>query len=198
MRSESLSTPLTNTPVYYDDQVSAKMALLGKRGFYDPGYIYGFENDYQKNPQNNSYEINQKQLNEKIKGDGMNIQLNNNFHENKFNNRNEIEEQNNKDNYYNYIKQNNYNPQNNNAFDDNRIQENDEFKKEYYNYINNENKIVNDNESNYALNNSELKLPKTREQIQHEVFIENFKNQQLAKQMIREEEMKYKQNLFRK
>ena len=198
MRSESLSTPLTNTPVYYDDQVSAKMALLGKRGFYDPGYIYGFENDYQKNPQNNSYEINQKQLNEKIKGDGMNIQLNNNFHENKFNNRNEIEEQNNKDNYYNYIKQNNYNPQNNNAFDDNRIQENDEFKKEYYNYINNENKIVNDNESNYALNISELKLPKTREQIQHEVFIENFKNQQLAKQMIREEEMKYKQNLFRK
>ena len=198
MRSESLSTPLTNTPVYYDDQVSAKMALLGKRGFYDPGYIYGFENDSQKNPQNNSYEINQKQLNEKIKGDGMNIQLNNNFHENKFNNRNEIEEQNNKDNYYNYIKQNNYNPQNNNAFDDNRIQENDEFKKEYYNYINNENKIVNDNESNYALNNSELKLPKTREQIQHEVFIENFKNQQLAKQMIREEEMKYKQNLFRK
>ena len=198
MRSESLSTPLTNTPVYYDDQVSAKMALLGKRGFYDPGYIYGFENDYQKNPQNNSYEINQQQLNEKIKGDGMNIQLNNNFHENKFNNRNEIEEQNNKDNYYNYIKQNNYNPQNNNAFDDNRIQENDEFKKEYYNYINNENKIVNDNESNYALNNSELKLSKTREQIQHEVFIENFKNQQLAKQMIREEEMKYKQNLFRK
>ena len=198
MRSESLSTPLTNTPVYYDDQVSAKMALLGKRGFYDPGYIYSFENDYQKNPQNNSYEINQKQLNEKIKGDGMNIQLNNNFHENKFNNRNEIEEQNNKDNYYNYIKQNNYNPQNNNAFDDNRIQENDEFKKEYYNYINNENKIVNDNESNYALNISELKLPKTREQIQHEVFIENFKNQQLAKQMIREEEMKYKQNLFRK
>ena len=191
MRSESLSTPLTNTPVYYDDQVSAKMALLGKRGFYDPGYIYGFENDYQKNPQNNSYEINQKQLNEKIKGDGMNIQLNNNFYENKFNNRNEIEEQNNKDNYYNYIKQNNYNPQNNNAFDDNRIQENDEFKKEYYNYINNENKIVNDNESNYALNISELKLPKTREQIQHEVFIENFKNQQLAKQMIREEEMKY-------
>ena len=165
MRSESLSTPLTNTPVYYDDQVSAKMALLGKRGFYDPGYIYGFENDYQKNPQNNSYEINQKQLNEKIKGDGMNIQLNNNFHENKFNNRNEIEEQNNKDNYYNYI--------------------------------NNENKIVNDNESNYALNISELKLPKTREQIQHEVFIENFKNQQLAKQMIREEEMKYKQNLFK-
>ena len=57
---------------------------------------------------------------------------------------------------------------------------------------------MNDNESNYALNNSELKLPKTTEQIQHEIFIENFKNQQLAKQMIREEEMKYKQNLFRK
>ena len=56
----------------------------------------------QKNPQNNSYEINQKQLNEKIKGDGMNIQLNNNFHENKFNNRNEIEEQDKK--YILYLK----------------------------------------------------------------------------------------------
>ena len=44
MRSESLSTPLKNTPAFYDDQVTAKMSLLGKRGFYDPGYIYGFNN----------------------------------------------------------------------------------------------------------------------------------------------------------
>ena len=43
MRSESLSTPLKNTPAFYDDQVTSKMSLLGKRGFYDPGYIYGFE-----------------------------------------------------------------------------------------------------------------------------------------------------------
>mgnify|MGYP003571464154 FL=1 len=44
MRSESLSTPLKNTPAFYDDQVTSKMSLLGKRGFYDPGYIYGFDN----------------------------------------------------------------------------------------------------------------------------------------------------------
>ena len=56
MRSESLSTPLKNTPAFYDDQVTSKMSLLGKRGFYDPGYIYGFNNpesndinDLQKN-----------------------------------------------------------------------------------------------------------------------------------------------------
>ena len=45
MRSESLSTPLKNTPAFYDDQVTSKMTLLGKRGFYDPGYIYGFPNN---------------------------------------------------------------------------------------------------------------------------------------------------------
>ena len=41
MRSESFITPLKNTPLYYDDQVSSKMALLGKRGYYDPDLIYG-------------------------------------------------------------------------------------------------------------------------------------------------------------
>ena len=48
MRSESLSTPLKNTPAFYDDQVTSKMSLLGKRGFYDPGYIYGFNNPEDK------------------------------------------------------------------------------------------------------------------------------------------------------
>ena len=54
MRSESLSTPLKNTPPFYDDQVTAKMSLLGKRGYYDPGYIYGFseENDSANKGQN--------------------------------------------------------------------------------------------------------------------------------------------------
>lgn len=47
MRSESLSTPLKNTPSFYDDQVSSKMSLLGKRGYYDPGYIYGFKDQPQ-------------------------------------------------------------------------------------------------------------------------------------------------------
>ena len=57
MRSESLSTPLKNTPAFYDDQVTSKMSLLGKRGFYDPGYIYGFQNSGQ-NPNLNEYEGN--------------------------------------------------------------------------------------------------------------------------------------------
>ena len=47
MRSESLSTPLKNTPAFYDDQVNTKMSLLGKRGYYDPAYIYGFSNQDQ-------------------------------------------------------------------------------------------------------------------------------------------------------
>ena len=47
MRSESLTTPLKNTPPFYDDQVTSKMSLLGKRGYYDPGYIYGFSNSSQ-------------------------------------------------------------------------------------------------------------------------------------------------------
>ena len=60
MRSESLSTPLTNTPIYYDDQVSSKMALLGKRGFYDPGYIYGFSAERnEKKEKSHSNENNQ-------------------------------------------------------------------------------------------------------------------------------------------
>ena len=53
MRSESLSTPLKNTPPFYDDEVSSKMSLLGKRGYYDPGYIYGFSN---QEKENNQYE----------------------------------------------------------------------------------------------------------------------------------------------
>ena len=55
MRSESLSTPLKNTPPFYDDEVSSKMSLLGKRGYYDPGYIYGFSNQNQEK-ENNQYE----------------------------------------------------------------------------------------------------------------------------------------------
>ena len=56
MRSESLSTPLKNTPAFYDDQVNTKMSLLGKRGYYDPSYIYGFSNQEQDN------EINQNEV----------------------------------------------------------------------------------------------------------------------------------------
>ena len=58
MRSESLSTPLKNTPAFYDDQVTSKMSLLGKRGFYDPGYIQGFQNseEINNNQRNNNEE----------------------------------------------------------------------------------------------------------------------------------------------
>ena len=55
MRSESLSTPLKNTPPFYDDEVTSKMSLLGKRGYYDPSYIYGFTNSEQ-NIENNQNE----------------------------------------------------------------------------------------------------------------------------------------------
>ena len=153
MRSESLSTPLSNTPVYYDDQVSSKMALLGKRGYYDPGYIYDLDNKSNQNKMNynNKEQIN----NDKIIHNEMNRQMNNNG-------------------------------------------QNNDFKKEYYDYINNKNKMMMKNENDNINERYDLNLPKTKEQIQHEVFLENYKNQQLAEQMNRDEYMKYKQNLFRK
>ena len=61
MRSESLSTPLKNTPAFYDDQVTSKMSLLGKRGFYDPGYIYCFQNSEQKELNNNQGNNNEEE-----------------------------------------------------------------------------------------------------------------------------------------
>ena len=196
MRSQSLSTPLTNTPVYYDDQVSSKMALLGKRGFYDPGYIYGFDSDNNIQNQNipqNSYEykndqIDRTRMDEKFQKDEMKNQMRNDIYQNE----NNIMQRNIKDVNDFYDKKKNYHVQNINE------EENDEFKKEYYNYLNNKNNMIKENESNYKMNNNDIALPKTREQIQHEVFIENFRRQQLAKQMMKEEEMKYKQNLFRK
>lgn len=66
MRSESLTTPLKNTPPFYDDQVTSKMSLLGKRGYYDPGYIYGFSENPNNNPEDNqnSIENNKNRINE--------------------------------------------------------------------------------------------------------------------------------------
>ena len=63
MRSESLSTPLKNTPAFYDDQVTSKMSLLGKRGFYDPGYIYGFPNSEPNQDMNNQINKNEEYTN---------------------------------------------------------------------------------------------------------------------------------------
>ena len=153
MRSESLSTPLSNTPVYYDDQVSSKMALLGKRGYYDPGNIYDLDDkSYQKKMNyNNKEQINSQQMMQ----NEMNRQMKDNI-------------------------------------------QNNEYKKEYYDYINNKSKTLMKNEYDNINDRYNINLPKTKEQIQKEVFLENYKKYQLAEQMDKEEEMKYKQNLFRK
>ena len=134
MRSESLSTPLKNTPAFYDDQVTSKMSLLGKRGFYDPGYIYGFQNSEQ-NPNLNEYEGNKNdeytnpvtreqydQLilpKEHYKEQMMNNYEmynnpnNNNDYKKYLNERNFNNNNMNNNNSYNDIKNNNYNDMNN-------------------------------------------------------------------------------------
>ena len=182
MRSESLSTPLTNTPVFYDDQVSSKMALLGKRGFYDPGYIYGFNNNPNLNKSNNI----------------------NNQPENYANQRDQIirkdideREYNNLNNKYNedIMNKNGY-MKNKGNLNYNRNQNEEEFQNEYYNYMN-KMKEMNEQDYNINKNDNNINLPKTKEQIQHEIFLENYKKQKLAQEMLREEEMKYKQNLFK-
>ena len=182
MRSESLSTPLTNTPVFYDDQVSSKMALLGKRGFYDPGYIYGFNNNLNLNKSNNI----------------------NNQPENYANQRDQIirkdideREYNNLNNKYNedIMNKNGY-MKNKGNLNYNRNQNEEEFQNEYYNYMN-KMKEMNEQDYNINKNDNNINLPKTKEQIQHEIFLENYKKQKLAQEMLREEEMKYKQNLFK-
>ena len=182
MRSESLSTPLTNTPVFYDDQVSSKMALLGKRGFYDPGYIYGFNNNLNLNKSNNI----------------------NNQPENYANQRDQIirkdideREYNNLNNKYNedIMNKNDY-MKNKGNLNYNRNKNEEEFQNEYYNYMN-KMKEMNEQDYNINKNDNNINLPKTKEQIQHEIFLENYKKQKLAQEMLREEEMKYKQNLFK-
>ena len=182
MRSESLSTPLTNTPVFYDDQVSSKMALLGKRGFYDPGYIYGFNNNLNLNKSNNI----------------------NNQPENYANQRDQIirkdideREYNNLNNKYNedIVNKNDY-MKNKGNLNYNKNQNEEEFQNEYYNYMN-KMKEMNEQDYNINKNDNNMNLPKTKEQIQQEIFLENYKKQKLAQEMLREEEMKYKQNLFK-
>ena len=234
MRSESLSTPLTNTPVFYDDQVSSKMALLGKRGYYDPGYIYGFDEKKNEKPDNRNinlnpnshsppkypppYNLNEREqfmnnqnrrenLNEKelyelemrrqneMQRNRMNEEefnnKNNNLRERNYDMRNERNQYDNQE-FQNDMRQRNYEdpPGKNNNF---RNDEN--FQREYNDYLNKGyNQVGRDN---FQENNNDLNLPKTREQIQHDVYIENFKRQQLAKQMMMEDEMKYKENYFK-
>ena len=227
MRSESLSTPLTNTPIFYDDQVSSKMALLGKRGFYDPGYIYGFDNpknEIRENINNQSknsppkipYNYNEREqyMNNQNQRDNyskeeyeMEMRRQQELEKNKMINQ-ESEQYNNsrnirppnydnepnryeERNYQNEIRQQNYNEPN---IKENDYRRNEEFQKEYMEYL--KNKEYNqrlEEQNNIRGGDNELNLPKTREQIQHDVYIENFKRQQLAKQMMMEDEMKYRQ-----
>ena len=223
MRSESLSTPLTNTPVFYDDQVSSKMALLGKRGFYDPGYIYGFDNQKNSKINNNSnqnskspYKYGQYNLNEReqylnnpnqrddfaqdqyelemrrlqeLQRNKAKYEQDNNINDKEYDMREEFNQYKNRD-YQNEIRS-----QNNNNYNRNE----EDFQREYNDYIKkkNQEQLMKGN-NNMREGNNDLNLPKTREQIQHDVYIENFKRQQLAKQMMMEEEMKYKQQYLSK
>ena len=153
MRSESLSTPLKNTPAFYDDQVTSKMSLLGKRGFYDPGYIYGFQNSEQKELNNNQGNNNEEEYTNPITREQYdqlilpkehyreqllhNYEMNNNI-----NNNNNINPNN--------IGYKNYN--NNNIPNDNDINEEEfiyrERERERENINNNKN-IINNNQEEY-------------------------------------------------
>ena len=198
MRSESLSTPLTNTPVFYDAQVSSKMSLLGKRGYYDPGYIYGFDEQRNEIRENNNINPNRKspnkynpyELNERDQY--MNQKSRDNFpqeqYELEMRRQQELQRSNNQ-NLGNNIRERDERPFNNNYKNND-----EEFQREYNEYLKRDFQGQNDQ---YNRGGNEMNLPKTREQIQHDVYVENFKRQQLAKQMMMDEEMKYKQNKFK-
>ena len=209
MRSESLSTPLTNTPIFYDDQVTAKMALLGKRGYYDPGYIYGFDNQVinqntnTNNTQtNNNYKENPRQLNYQKQINNPNeLQIEHqNQEQNYFYNGKEINQNERNNNYQQEINQNEMNMGNKKNYHENSIQNNNYQKendmRQYEEYIRGK---MQENEDNKYINGEfkgGLNLPKTREQIQYDVYVENFKRQQLLKQM-QQEENNSRQNYYK-
>ena len=130
MRSESLSTPLKNTPPFYDDEVTSKMSLLGKRGYYDPGYIYGFSNLNQEKENNQYEQANFKRNNEEYsnpiftkeqyeqivlpKEHYKEQMIKNNIHDNEFQNDIYKANKNNSNNINNYLNNNIYNNNNKN------------------------------------------------------------------------------------
>ena len=243
MRSESLSTPLKNTPVFYDDQVSSKMSLLGKRGYYDPGYIYGFDNQnnekkeymsnmnninnninyYNKSPQRNTpynlnernqnipkeqnsrnnfaqdqYELEMKRRQEFQRRDNYNDYNNNNKNNNNIRNEHEnferTNQQNNEIKQLNNIEQNFKNINNNNT--NNNYIRDKKFQEEYNDYLNRKNQETNlqNNNKNGKDNNYNVEgYDGLREQIQYDVFYDNYKNKQKVKQMMIDDEMKYRQ-----
>lgn len=245
MRAETLGTPLGNTPAFYDDQVNAKMSLLGKRGYYDPGYIYGFQNpppekinrppagkltfpgDYKINMTNNNqlseeeiYREYQRRLNQNKEQEMMSDIK----EREKMERRNEeiermkqleglrreeelmLNKQRERENY-----NHNLNNDNNNKDINEQYLTNHQMSQNYHhiqsgseeknsNFPNSISRDYYENEyepdpyqsqfkSDYSYNrqNGELNLPKTREQIQHDVYNENFKRKQLAQQMLNED-----------
>ena len=225
MRSESLSTPLTNTPVSYDGQVSSKMALLGKRGYYDPGYIYGFDNQNEKRDNYNYNNIpNKNNSPQKYENNDINERrnyINQNPKENLYqiNQENDLEMQRRQPplqrEQYNYDKPNNayvkendinigpkqydINSNQNESVNqkNNNNRNNEEFRREYNEYIKKQSLYQ---EQNNQLNNKmdDVNPGKTREQIQYDTFIENYKRQQYVKQRMMDDEMKYRQDLYKK
>ena len=225
MRSESLSTPLTNTPVFYDDQVSSKMALLGKRGYYDPGYIYGFDN---QNEKRDNYNYNNNIPN---KNNSPQKYANNDINKREIERGNYIN-QNPKENLYqtnqendlqiqrrqppiNYDKPNNAYAKENDIRNDTNInsgpkqygissnqnnnnRNNEEFKREYNEYIKKQNQYLGQNRQLNNQKDDDANPGKTREQIQYDTFIENYKRQQYVKQRMMDDEMKYRQDLYKK
>ena len=230
MRSESLSTPLTNTPVFYDDQVSSKMALLGKRGYYDPGYIYGFEDQNEKRDNyNNITNKNKNNSPQKYTNNNINERgnyINQNPKENFYQQENDLEMQRRQSplqrEKYNYDKPNNAYVKENEIRNDinigpkfnqnesinqknfsekysnnNNRRNNEDFQREYNEYIKKHNQYQ---EQTNQLNNKmdDANPGKTREQIQYDTFIENYKRQQYVKQRMMDDEMKYRQDLYKK
>jgi len=140
MRSESLSTPLKNTPPFYDAEVSSKMSLLGKRGYIDPGYIYGFEDSNQS--ENNQYDPNyyNRMPNEEFSNPNLPREQYNqvNSPKEQYNNKNlnNYEMNNNpNNNYHNYYKERNLNDNMNNN-GNNNINKNNESNYRNKNYYN--------------------------------------------------------------
>ena len=167
MRSESLTTPLKNTPSFYDDQVSAKLALLGKRGFEDPDNIYepkninvNFYQNQDQTPLNENtfsqnQNIDQKTLADQYEKELIAKQQEQNFDENKIlreQYEREIARQEKFDEYMNNMR---HTPQKMDNFEldkcENKLKQDNKFENNYQN--NYQNNYENNYQNNYQSNN---------------------------------------------
>lgn len=205
MRSESLSTPLKNTPAFYDDQVTSKMSLLGKRGFYDPGYIYGFQNndndefDKNKNFLNDEYtnpitreqydqlilpkEHYREQLMQNYEMQNNNNNTNNNMIPNNINNNQIDEERMYKERLEMLKERERQTPQRLDNFQLNRIQQKNNINEERLNYENNQ------------INNNNLEEKRTDIKPNYHIYNKNENDKQNIEQYY--EQMKYDSGMVR-